>query len=634
MPFIGKDWRSPGEAWIKTEALGWQRAKIVAGQVHLSSSCTIESVRRPKSCQDTTVDYCNDINQNDHKSASSSSSPPSSSWPPKSECQKLMVRGLASTLNDNNNKEQSSNDTRKSEPITIPSGAMFEFEASPVSSPSSSRLLQAQQMNSTTTNLSVSDIKSTSDSSQHNFGMFCDTTSPLKGDNNKVIREHNMHQNQQPQLAPHCQILLKPTREVAMYKSISEAFCQLDFCNAIHDIRRFNYICKLLHLLITQNLTSLSGCATKILFSMLEHCAIEAASNKRNIHVIKNLLNDLKLTIQKYYCWGRPIGSSLLWQQHFETIEKISEIVDNIKLAPEGVDDDKSEQNDGNRSEFSNKYCNVADQKRQQIQFDKNVFCQAQHQQNQQSANGKENKQKNSKTINDLPVEMIREILLRLNDYRDIINAAQVNNVMHSMICDGQFIWRQLCRYHFTDEQVELVIRECLEAGSGKKLKYAKFVSVDGKRSYRQPVAYKQRQVQRSLNSTELKSETQPIGSIDKCKSATNDKTRSFVLRTVQKFDDNAARRKSSSSLSSSSITNKISQKSPINLRRSLIEEDNKENESNDLQEALGERLKSEKSNSCQDKQQSSSSSPFDTKHGLKSIHSINWEALFHMLRK
>jgi len=116
-----------------------------------------------------------------------------------------------------------------------------------------------------------------------------------------------------------------------MYNTISEAFYRLDFYNAIHDIRRFNYICKLLHLLVTENLTSLSGCATKVLFAMLEQVAWEVNSNKRNIHVIKNLLNELKDSIEKYYCWGRPIGSSLLWQQHFDTIDRISRIVDDIE---------------------------------------------------------------------------------------------------------------------------------------------------------------------------------------------------------------------------------------------------------------------------------------------------------------
>ncbi|CAG2105461.1 unnamed protein product [Medioppia subpectinata] len=72
---------------------------------------------------------------------------------------------------------------------------------------------------------------------------------------------------------PYCQVTLKNTKEVAGYNTISEAFYKLDFCNAIRDVRRFNYISKLLHLLITQNLTSLSGCATKVLFTMLEELA-------------------------------------------------------------------------------------------------------------------------------------------------------------------------------------------------------------------------------------------------------------------------------------------------------------------------------------------------------------------------
>lgn len=62
--------------------------------------------------------------------------------------------------------------------------------------------------------------------------------------------------------------------------------------------------------------------------------ANSVSANKRNINVIRNLLADIKQTIQKYSCWGRPIGSSALWQQHFETIERISQIVDEIELSP------------------------------------------------------------------------------------------------------------------------------------------------------------------------------------------------------------------------------------------------------------------------------------------------------------
>lgn len=72
---------------------------------------------------------------------------------------------------------------------------------------------------------------------------------------------------------PHYRVTINSTREVAGANIISDAFLKLDFGIAIRDIRRFSYVTKLLHLLITQNLTTLSGRATKALFEMLEKIA-------------------------------------------------------------------------------------------------------------------------------------------------------------------------------------------------------------------------------------------------------------------------------------------------------------------------------------------------------------------------
>lgn len=63
--------------------------------------------------------------------------------------------------------------------------------------------------------------------------------------------------------------------QIAGFNGLSDAFKRLDFRNAVHDVRRFNYICKLLDLLITQKLTMLSGCAQKVLFNMLEEVAYQ-----------------------------------------------------------------------------------------------------------------------------------------------------------------------------------------------------------------------------------------------------------------------------------------------------------------------------------------------------------------------
>ncbi|KPM05526.1 hypothetical protein QR98_0039910 [Sarcoptes scabiei] len=109
---------------------------------------------------------------------------------------------------------------------------------------------------------------------------------------------------------------------------------QLDFCNAIRDIRRFAYVSKLIHLLIQENLTSLSGNATKALFWMLEEIAKQVSSNKQNINVIKELLAKLKEIFDQYLCWGRPLGSTILWEQHFRRMERIIELTEAIEIIP------------------------------------------------------------------------------------------------------------------------------------------------------------------------------------------------------------------------------------------------------------------------------------------------------------
>ncbi|OTF80995.1 hypothetical protein BLA29_003648, partial [Euroglyphus maynei] len=202
---------------------------------------------------------------------------------------------------------------------------------------------------------------------------------------------------------PYYRITLNSTREVQGSNIISDAFYRLDFCNAIRDIRRFAYVSKLLHLLITQNLTSLSGNATKALFWMLEEIAKQVASNKQNIHVIRELLIELREIVDKYLCWGRPLGSTSLWEQHLRTMERICEMTDAIEIIPPKHGDGKS--------------------------------------------------------WSDLPEELIREILLRLSDYKDLERSAQACQRMNSLLNEEQHIWKQLVKYHFTKDQLRWSLR-------------------------------------------------------------------------------------------------------------------------------------------------------------------------------
>ncbi|GIY11343.1 f-box only protein 32 [Caerostris extrusa] len=265
MPFLGKDWRSPGEAWVKTSE-GWERKKI--------------------------LEYKSNHGQQRYSRNRSS-----------------FHEKKRDTNNYENNPE-------------------YSFDSS-------------------------------------NIGFI----------NSSVMSE----------CQPHCQITLKNTKEVIGFNNIGEAIQKLDFRNAVHDIRRFNYMQAVVLL--------------KSFFFVLEEVAQQVASNQQNLHILHMLLNDLRRIIRKYYCWGRPLGSTLLWEQHLKTIDRICQFASDIQIK-EPIDDGKYR-------------------------------------------------------LSDMPAAILREILLRLSDYKDLMNSAQACDDM-KFLMDEQHIWRQLCKFHFSKEQIKI----------------------------------------------------------------------------------------------------------------------------------------------------------------------------------
>lgn len=237
---MGRDWRSPGEAWIKTESLGWQRMKIIESQL-----------------SDLTGNHCH-LDQT-----------VACSWPPSGGQKFSRPKGELDKCDETSE-------------LGGQAASKRNHSVSPVQSQDSA---DDQSRSSSSSSSSSSRCESCSCSCYSNSSSRQSAAAPLRPASTKS--PHRCHSNQsqhcpaaefplkvQPKTAPHCRISVR-TKEVAMHNTISEAFYRLDFYNAIHDIRRFNYICKLLHLLITQNLTSLSGCATRVLFTMLEQVARE-----------------------------------------------------------------------------------------------------------------------------------------------------------------------------------------------------------------------------------------------------------------------------------------------------------------------------------------------------------------------
>ncbi|RVE45593.1 hypothetical protein evm_009790 [Chilo suppressalis] len=136
-------------------------------------------------------------------------------------------------------------------------------------------------------------------------------------------------------IPPHCHITIKCTREIAGFNGLSEAVRRLDFSSAVRDVRRFNYICALLELLLGgQKLTHLPGAAQKLLLSMLEQLADQVATSKQNLNALRALVVALSALrdAERRACWGRPLGSRALWGHHDDAIDRINRIANSINI--------------------------------------------------------------------------------------------------------------------------------------------------------------------------------------------------------------------------------------------------------------------------------------------------------------
>jgi len=241
------------------------------------------------------------------------------------------------------------------------------------------------------------------------------TNSSRAIDNNKEncsVDNHRALQQLQAAAAagyvpPYCQITLRCTKEVAGFNGLSDALRRLDFRSAVHDERRFPYTAKLLELLLSQRrITTLSGCAQKSVLNVLEEIAVQAQESQQNGHVLSKLLSDLRRIVRGDSWWGQPLGSSHLWGQHVQTIDRIDAIASTIQTA---------------------------------------------------SAQSPEDEQK--KKFEDLPEECVREILFRLADHRDLLAAAEAYDIAHKVSAEKR-LWKRLCRFHFSPHQINFILDE------------------------------------------------------------------------------------------------------------------------------------------------------------------------------
>uniref|UniRef100_A0A1A8IMN3 F-box only protein 32 n=1 Tax=Nothobranchius kuhntae TaxID=321403 RepID=A0A1A8IMN3_NOTKU len=189
------------------------------------------------------------------------------------------------------------------------------------------------------------------------------------------------------------------TKERHGYCTLGEAFNRLDFCSAIKDTRRFNYVVRLLELIAKSQLPSLSGVAQKNYMNILERVVQKVLDDQQNVRPIKELLQMLYVSLcSLVQDMGKSVlvGNINIWVHRMENILQWQQQLDSIQI-------------------------------------------------NRPTSTGM--------ALTELPASLQLNIMQRLSDGRDLVSLGQVCPELGSLTED-RLLWKKLCQYHFTDRQI------------------------------------------------------------------------------------------------------------------------------------------------------------------------------------
>ncbi|XP_036371586.1 F-box only protein 32-like isoform X3 [Megalops cyprinoides] len=189
------------------------------------------------------------------------------------------------------------------------------------------------------------------------------------------------------------------TRERHGYCTLGEAFNRLDFSSAIMDIRRFNYIVKILELVAKSQLTSLSGVAQKNYMNILEKVVQKVLEDQQNMRTVRELLQTLQLSVSSLV---QDMGKSVLvgnintWVQRTETIRRWQQQLHCLQISRPATEGTK---------------------------------------------------------LTDLPAGLQLNIMQRLSDGQDLVSLGEACPDLRALTED-RLLWKKLCQYHFTERQI------------------------------------------------------------------------------------------------------------------------------------------------------------------------------------
>ncbi len=357
MPFLGKDWRSSGDEWIKTEQ-GWERLKVLESILdNLNNGLSVRSNKTSLSLLSTGEENENedDLDTND-----------------------------ISISSDDENEYSLSEDSEDDDQII------------PMDQDKNIVKMKIKKERLSLRRLSIS------------------TCSIDKKFRDRPIQPHVMYHGVEVDIY---------NREIEKMPraSVSEVLNALDMPGAVKDSKRFNYVCRLVQLIINEKFNQLSGNTQRTLFSIVKEMLIQVIKSQENTNTMRKLLFDFKKAIQDstnfYYFYH--IGSQKLGDRHLATINKWQKKLESPKQ----------------RRHYSSP-------KRLRVT----------------SNEDKENSATAMSTIENIPFDCKVEIMRRLNSGLDLVNLAKCSRNLNDVVSQELRIWKDLCKFHFQQTSINSIV--------------------------------------------------------------------------------------------------------------------------------------------------------------------------------
>ncbi|EUB62491.1 F-box only protein 32 [Echinococcus granulosus] len=215
---------------------------------------------------------------------------------------------------------------------------------------------------------------------------------------------------------PHIRINLYSTREIATVSTITDALLKLDMKSAIRDVRRFNYVCKLVRRLLADRLHTMTGRSQLYIIELLKVIMHQVLGSCNQTLVFRQLLDTLRTNLERHEY--DHIGSSQLWANHWESLTKMKATLDDFDI--------------------KQTLTNNADK----------------HSPHRGCIRGADSRSESGQArLENLPLECLKLIVANVNSPEDLESASVASPTL-ALVVNDEVFWRRLATRSFTPNQI------------------------------------------------------------------------------------------------------------------------------------------------------------------------------------